>query len=206
MIIVIDSKGEEQSWSWLTEKYGKLDCLPSYAPNYFELTKVVETEGNQVLKVHVKDMDGAPMSVMVVLTYPSLGEPSTDLADLTVGDPAVNQWSLRGLAAFTDSSTGSYDFGLGADSYITDPAKGGPYNVWIYHNQYGSDCLSCIGWLPWSNHVGPCDLTFELSGSDYEDPDVDEVSYDALIIVDAINKLTAAIDRIRVEGIRTGQV
>lgn len=189
---VYDYTGRERDWKYLTDTYGNLQHLLGKQPG-FNLIQVNETEGPTEMKVQVLDENGIPVRVMVVLTWPELANPAADLPDLTQGDPAVNQWTTRGIAQFTDGN-GFTGFGLGSQSWVKDLAAGGPYHVWIFHNAFGSDCLSRIGWLGGTNHRGPCFLTFRLNkGTTPPDPDDDGDATDELA---ALNDILAEIRKL----------
>lgn len=168
---IYDLNGTPRDWSWLREKYGRLEHLAVDPAPAFRLVEIREggggaqaagVEAAALMKVRVLDAHGAPMQALVIMTYPSLTAPSSALPDLMGADLAASQWSARGAAQFTDAASGVTGFGLGADSWIKDKAAGGPYHVWVFHPQYHSDCLSWIGWLGGTDHVGPTDLTFQL--------------------------------------------
>lgn len=159
---ILDSNGTARDWAWLTGKYGRLEHRQGESYPRYALVRVQETLGPANLKLRVLDENGRPAGVLAILTYPSLAAPADDLPDITHGDPPKSQWATRGAAQFTDGLTGLTGFGLGANSWIKDLAAGGPYHAWLFHTAYASDCLSWIGWLGGTDHMGPCDLTFQL--------------------------------------------
>lgn len=159
-VAVYDTGGVKRDSPWLLSKYGRVEIKESSQKHRYKLVRIEETVGPAILKVRVLDKSGAPASVMVVETYPDLGAPSGDLQDLTRGDKALDQWSNRGVPQFTDGS-GYTGFGLGADSWIKSFSVGGPYHVWLFHTAIGSDCISWLGWLGGTDHMGPMSLVFQ---------------------------------------------
>jgi hypothetical protein len=168
---VFDVDGSEKNWAWLTGTYGRIERLRATGFPRFELVRIERTIGPANLKVKVQDDKGAPMGVLVAMTYPDPRNP-WDQLPLFTGDPAKSMWSNRGALQFTDGMTGLTGFGLGGDSWIKDPAAGGPYHAWVYHNGIYSDCISWIGWKLFTDHDGPCSVTFQLvtSGGGPVDP------------------------------------
>lgn len=175
---IYDKSGNRRDWAWLTAKYGALDVLASKHPDraHFDLAEIRETTGITNLFVQVLTEEGRPWDgILVVLTWPDIANPAADLPDLTRGDAAVDQWSPRGVAQFT-ANGGATGFGLGSQSWIKGSPATGPYNVWIFHKDLGSDAFVRFGWLGGTDHDGPCRLTFQLTqpgangGGDGEQP------------------------------------
>ena len=116
-------------------------------------------EGPQTLMVSLQDENGAPHSGQpVVLSWPSLAEPSQDMPVIPTGSKSC--YTSRGVIQRTEN--GCTGFGLGGGSYISNPAVGGPYSVFVLSPSTYSDCLTGTGWLGGTNHMGPCRLTFRI--------------------------------------------
>ena len=78
--------------------------------------------------VSLQDENGAPHSGQpVVLSWPSLAQPSQDLPFIPAGSKSC--YTSRGVIQRTEN--GCTGFGLGGGSYISDPAVGGPYSVFV---------------------------------------------------------------------------
>lgn len=157
---VYDEFAKKQTWQWLQDKYGRVDHYPLTGRRY-ACARVQEQNGPANLLVRVLDMQGNPKAnSLVIMTYPNLANPADFLPDLTKGDIAPKMWSVRGSAQFTDNN-GYTAFGLGKDSWITDKSVGGPYYAWIFDKDMASDCIGRIGWLPFTNHLGPTSIVFQ---------------------------------------------
>jgi hypothetical protein len=169
---IFDEKYIERDWAWLTARFGRLEILkPESTGPRFVLKTIRVTTGNAVLKIGVLDENSQPIGgIMAVNTYPTLQSPSVNTPDLTTADAAAQQWSKRGDANFTQPVTGVVGFGLGENSWIQNFAVGGPYHAWLFHTKYPSECLSWIGWIGGTDHIGPCDLTFQLELGEEELP------------------------------------
>ena len=155
--VVLDLNGTIRDWAWLRAKYGNVSYLEAAQYPKFQLIKVEEMEGPQTLMVSLQDENGAPHSGQpVVLSWPSLAQPSQDLPAIPAGSKSC--YTSRGVIQRTEN--GCTGFGLGGGSYISNPAVGGPYSVFVLSPSTYSDCLTGTGWLGGTNHMGPCRLTF----------------------------------------------
>jgi hypothetical protein len=157
--VVIDLNGTERDWAWLRAKYGNVTYLEAAQYPKFQLIKVEETEGPAIMMVSLLNESGAPHSGQpVVLSWPSLAAPSQDIPAIPVGSKSC--YTSRGVIQKTEN--GCTGFGLGGGSYISNPAVGGPYSVFVLSPSVFSDCLTGTGWLGGTNHMGPCRLTFRI--------------------------------------------
>ena len=157
--VVLDLNGTMRDWAWLRAKYGNVSYLEAAGYPKFQLIKVEEMEGPQTMMVSLQDENGAPHSGQpVVLSWPSLAQPSQDIPVIPAGSKSC--YTSRGVIQRTEN--GCTGFGLGGGSYISDPAVGGPYSVFVLSPSTYSDCLTGTGWLGGTNHMGPCRLTFRI--------------------------------------------
>ena len=127
--VVLDLNGTIRDWAWLRAKYGNVSYLEAAGYPKFQLIKVEEMEGPQTMIVNVEAENGSPHSGQpVALSWPSLaatfaGSPGRFRADRSPATPS------RGVIQRTEN--GCTGFGLGGGSYISDPAVGGPYSVFV---------------------------------------------------------------------------
>jgi hypothetical protein len=157
--VVLDLNGTVRDWAWLRAKYGNVTYLEAAQYPKFQLSKVEEMEGPQTLIVNLEAENGTPHSGQpVVLSWPSLAQPSQDIPAIPAGSKSC--YTSRGVIQRTEN--GCTGFGLGGGSYISDPATGGPYSVFVLSPSTFSDCLTGTGWLGGTNHMGPCRLTFRI--------------------------------------------
>ena len=157
--VVLDLNGTIRDWAWLRAKYGNVSYLEAAQYPKFQLIKVEEMEGPQTLIVNLEAENGTPHSGQpVALSWPSLAAPSQDLPVIPAGSKSC--YTSRGVIQKTEN--GCTGFGLGGGSYISNPAVGGPYSVFVLSPSTYSDCLTGTGWLALTNHMGPCRLTFRI--------------------------------------------
>jgi hypothetical protein len=157
--VVLDLNGIKRDWTWLRAKYGNVSYLEAAGYPKFQLSKAEEMEGQAIMMVSLEDENGAPHSGQpVVLSWPSLAQPSADLAAIPAGSKSC--YTSRGVIQRTEN--GCTGFGLGGGSYISNPVAGGPYSVFVLSPSTYSDCLTGTGWLGGTNHMGPCRLTFRI--------------------------------------------
>ena len=157
--VVLDLNGTVRDWAWLRAKYGNVTYLEAAQYPKFQLSKVEEMEGPQTLIVNLEAENGTPHSGQpVALSWPSLAEPSQDIPAIPAGSKSC--YTSRGVIQRTEN--GCTGFGLGGGSYISNPAVGGPYSVFVLSPSTFSDCLTGTGWLGGTNHMGPCRLTFRI--------------------------------------------
>ena len=190
--VVLDLNGNMRDWAWLRAKYGNVSYLEADGYPKFQLIKVEEMEGPQTMLVSLQDENGAPHSGQpVVLSWPSLLQPSQDLPYLPAGSKSC--YTLRGVVQRTEN--GCTGFGLGGGSYISDPATGGPYSVFVLSPSTYSDCLTGTGWLGGTNHMGPCRLTFRIVPAGVTpDPDPEPGTDDNLLGV--VRRIAVALERL----------
>lgn len=165
---VVDLTGAVRDWGWLTARYGRLVVRPAPMGRLgwcYRLVEVRECAGLPVLRVRVEDAEGQAMPAMVALTWPELERPAGDLPRV-----GAEGWAERAVLQRAGPN-GWAEFGLGRDSWIADPAVGGPYHVWVQSEAYDSDCLSWAGWLPTTDYQGPMSLTFRLCEAQSEPAD-----------------------------------
>ena len=169
--VVLDLNGTVRDWAWLRAKYGNVTYLEAAGYPKFQLIKVEEMEGPQTLIVNTEAENGSPHSGQpVALSWPSLAGPSQDLPVIPAGSKSC--YTSRGVIQRTEN--GCTGFGLGGGSYISNPAVGGPYSVFVLSPSTYSDCLTGTGWLGGTNHMGPCRLTFRIVPAGVTpDPDPD---------------------------------
>jgi hypothetical protein len=146
MTRIFDVNGDEKSLAWLAETYDGCTVLPCATTGYREkwtLAAVYCTEGPAVIKIETRRGAAIGADQPVVVTWPSLADPSSELSLL----PAYpHNWAARGVAQRTNSA-GVVGFGLGS-SY-------GPlYHVWVLSTA-PSDCLSGTGMKGGTEHRGP---------------------------------------------------
>ena len=100
-------------------------------------------------------------------------------------------------AVIQRTENGCTGFGLGGGSYISDPAAGGPYSVFVLSPSTFSDCLTGTGWLGGTNHLGPCRLTFRLAPAGVTpDPDPEPGGDDDLDSL--VHRIAVADERIAI--------
>ena len=157
--VVLDLSGTVRDWAWLRAKYGNVCYLEAAGYPKFQLIKVEEMEGPQTMIVNTEAENGSPHSGQpVALSWPSLAGPSQDLPVIPAGSKSC--YTSRAVVQRTEN--GCTGFGLGGGSYISNPAVGGPYSVFVLSPSTYSDCLTGTGWLGGTNHMGPCRLTFRI--------------------------------------------
>ena len=157
--VVLDLNGTMRDWAWLRAKYGNVSYLEAAGYPKFQLIKVEEMEGPQTMIVNSEDENGAPHSGQpVVLSWPSLVAAVAGSARHSRGIEVL----LHSRGVIQRTENGCTGFGLGGGSYISDPAVGGPYSVFVLSPSTYSDCLTGTGWLGGTNHMGPCRLTFRI--------------------------------------------
>jgi hypothetical protein len=162
------------------------------------LIKVEEMEGPQTLIVNTEAENGSPHSGQpVALSWPSLAGPSQDLPVIPAGSKSC--YTSRAVVQRTEN--GCTGFGLGGGSYISNPAVGGPYSVFVLSPSTYSDCLTGTGWLGGTNHMGPCRLTFRIvpaAGGDPEPEPGGDDDLDFLVhrIAVASERTAAALERL----------
>ena len=84
--MVLDLNGTMRDWAWLRAKYGDVSYLEAAQYPKFQLIKVEEMEGPQAMMVNLEAENGAPHSGQpVVLSWPSLAEPSADIPAIPAG-------------------------------------------------------------------------------------------------------------------------
>jgi len=134
---VYDIDGAERDLQWLRDAWDGCEVLPAKIPagttEYWQLAAVYCTTGPAVFKVEARRNNMPAYDQPVVLTWPDLGSPSSELPSLPAN---THNWSTRGVIQRT-SGSGITGFGLGS-SY-------GPwYHSWVLSNA-PSDCLSRTG-------------------------------------------------------------
>ena len=88
--VVLDLNGTMRDWAWLRAKYGNITYLEAAGYPKFQLSKVEEMEGQATMMVSLQDENGAPHSGQsVVLSWPSLAQPSADLAAIPAGSKSL---------------------------------------------------------------------------------------------------------------------
>ena len=191
--VVLDLNGTVRDWAWLRAKYGNVSYLEAAGYPKFQLSKVEEMEGPQTLMVSLLDENGAPHSGQpVALSWPSLTGPSQDLPVIPTGSKSC--YTSRAVIQRTEN--GCTGFGLGGGSYISNPAVGGPYSVFVLSPSTYSDCLTGTGWLGGSNHMGPCRLTFRIVAAGVApepDPEPEPGADDDLVAV--VGRVVATLER-----------
>ena len=189
--VVLDLNGTMRDWAWLRAKYGNVSYLEADGYPKFQLIKVEEMEGPQTMMVSLQDENGAPHSGQpVVLSWPSLLQPSQDLPFIPAGSKSC--YTLRGVVQRTEN--GCTGFGLGGGSYISDPAMGGPYSVFVLSPSTYSDCLTGTGWLGGTNHMGPCRLTFRIVAAGVAPEPEPEPGADGDVLV-KLDRMIAILER-----------
>ncbi len=162
MTRVFDVDGTERSLAWLAQQYD--GCHPEYAAGkinlagfarYFALVAIYVTEGPAVCKVEIRGETGEKLRHPACLSWPSLAAPDPGLADLS-GSGAPVLWTRRGVAQFTETSTGVTGFGLG-------PSFGPLYQAWVISPSAPSDCLVGAGMKGGTDHRGPLFGVFQLT-------------------------------------------
>jgi len=195
--VVVALDGGVHDWAWLRAKYGDVDVIAAAEYPKFELVKVEELDGQAVLMVHLLNEYGIPHSGQpVCLSWPSLAAPSPNIPAIPAGSKSC--YTTRGVIQKTEN--GQTGFGLSGGSYYSPPG-GGPYSVFVLSPSTYSDCITGVGWLGGTNHLGPCRLTFQIvtAGAQPDpnpDPQPDPVpSGDVLAVLtriaDALEKLAA---------------
>jgi hypothetical protein len=196
--VVLDLSGTVRDWAWLRAKYGNVSYLEAAGYPKFQLIKVEEMEGPQTLIVNTEAENGSPHSGQpVALSWPSLAGPSQDLPVIPAGSKSC--YTSRAVVQRTEN--GCTGFGLGGGSYISNPAVGGPYSVFVLSPSTYSDCLTGTGWLGGTNHMGPCRLTFRIvpaAGGDPEPEPGGDDDLDFLVhrIAVASERTAAALERL----------
>ena len=189
--VVLDLNGTMRDWAWLRAKYGNVSYLEAAGYPKFQLIKVEEMEGPQTMMVSLQDENGAPHSGQpVVLSWPSLLQPSQDLPVIPAGSKSC--YTFRGVIQRTEN--GCTGFGLGGGSYISDPATGGPYSVFVLSPSTYSDCLTGTGWLGGTNHMGPCRLTFRIVAAGVAPEPEPEPGADGDVLV-KLDRMIAILER-----------
>jgi hypothetical protein len=189
--VVLDLNGVIRDWAWLRAKYGNVTYLEATQYPKFRLIKVEEMEGPAIMMVTLFDEAGVPYSGQsVALSWPSLAQPSADLPVIPAGSKSC--YTGRGVIQKTEN--GCTGFGLGGGSYISNPAAGGPYSVFVLSPSTYSDCLTGTGWLGGTNHMGPCRLTFQsVPAGGGPEPEPEPGADDELIVV--VGRMVVALER-----------
>jgi hypothetical protein len=169
MTKVYDVGGAERDLAWLAANYD--GCHPEYVKDKmnvsgyshtFRLVAIYCTEGPATAKGEIRDANGQPKSGnFVVLSWPSLANPSGDLPDLT-GSGAPYVWTARGVAQATDGG-GMTGFGLGQ-------AYGPLYQMWVLSPSTPSDCLVATGMKGGTVHRGPLHAVFAYTPTGVNPP------------------------------------
>ena len=157
--VVLDLNGTVRDWAWLRAKYGNITYLEAAGYPKFQLIKVEEMEGPQTLIVNTEAENGSPHSGQpVVLSWPSLAQPSQDLPVIPAGSQSC--YTSRGV--IQKSENGCTGFGLGGGGYSV-------IRLWV--GRTACSCYFALDVLRLSdghglagrpNHMGPCRLTFRI--------------------------------------------
>ncbi len=144
---VFDLYGNEQTLEWLAANWDGCEVLPARIPpgatEYWRLAEVHCTTGNVVVAVSARRGNLPAVQQPVVMTYPNLANPSTELVTLPANP---NNWAPRGNVQRTNSN-GLYEYELGRTF--------GPfYHAWVLSSA-PSDCLSKTGMMGGTDHQGP---------------------------------------------------
>lgn len=156
---VYDKNGTLRDLAWLKAKYGNLDVIPGAGSPVFRLVEIRETEGPTMLKVRLLNERGMPHAEQPVALWWDKQDPPP-LPDLTESHSKTLP-KTRGAWQRTDAS-GYTGFGLGGGSFIKDPAEGGPHWLWVISPSTYSDTFARFGWLNFTNHMGPMELTYQI--------------------------------------------
>ena len=154
--VVLDLNGTIRDWGWLHAKSGNVTYLEAAGYPKFQLIKVEEMEGPQTLIVNAGLRTAHRTAVSRCVTSPSLTGPSQDLPVIPTGSKSC--YTSHGVIQRTEN--GCTGFGLGGGSYISNPAVGGPYSVFVLSPSTYSDCRQArVGWRYESHGAVPADLS-----------------------------------------------
>jgi len=147
MTRVFDINSQEQDLDWLAARYDGctvLEADTAGASEVWRLQAVFCTTGPALFKFETRNKAGAAADNQpVVLSWPSLSNPSLDLEDLTAYE---YRWVDRGKVHRTNMN-GVFGFGLGSN-------YGPLYHAWVLSGA-PSDCLTGTGMKGGTNHEGP---------------------------------------------------
>lgn len=199
-LTVYFADGSEGDLARLQREYGAgIRVLRSSSAHAFRLRKInILTTGEVNLRVWVIGKDGKPVvGQAVTYTFPDLDNPDANLPAL--GESVASRWAARGvLNKNRTDGAGKVEFQLGDQSWIKDGR--GPYAVFAISPTISSDCIDGIGWIPFTEHYGPCELFFyEEDAADDprplpgDDTDDDEEPTDA---GNALERIAIALERL----------
>ena len=151
---IYDIDGTPRTAAWLAAAYDGCYVLPANtagASEYWRLAAVYCTTGPAVLKAEARRGTTPAANQPIVLSWPSLAEPSEHLLPLP---PSPHNWATRGVIQRTEAS-GVTGFGLGSTF--------GPfYSTWVL-SSVPSDCLTKTGMKGSTEHAGPLHAVFVLT-------------------------------------------
>ena len=151
---IYDIDGTPRTAAWLAAAYDGCYVLPANtagASEYWRLAAVYCTTGPAVLKAEARRGVTPAANQPIVLSWPSLAEPSEHLLPLP---PSPHNWSERGVIQRTEAS-GVTGFGLGS-------TYGPFYSTWVLSSA-PSDCLTKTGMKGSTEHAGPLHAVFILT-------------------------------------------
>ena len=159
---IFDIDGTPRTLAWLAATYDGCHVLPANtagASEYWRLAAVYCTTGPATLKAEARRGTIPAANQPIVLSWPSLAEPSPDLDALPA---SPNNWTTRGVVQRTEAS-GVVGFGLGS-------TYGPFYSCWVLSSA-PSDCLTKTGMKGSTEHAGPLHAVFVLTPVGMPDPD-----------------------------------
>lgn len=116
---VFDNAGNEQTWDWLTAKYGDVQIQQPDADSYFKVIEIHERHADSAFIAKVLNADGTPKFGKTVLFY-------WDTAPAAPG----SGWLEQGVGGVTNEN-GDVGFGMGSGAWYTPPEQG-PHKAWLF--------------------------------------------------------------------------
>lgn len=181
---VFDIDGSEKDLAWLAATWDGCEvicaAIPEGCTEYWRLAEIHCTTGNVVLAVSARRGNLPAVGQPVVMTYPNLTNPSTELPTLP-SNP--HNWSQRGDVKRTNSN-GIYEYELG-------PTFGPFYYAWIM-SSVPSDGLGKTGMMGGTDHHGPLHGIWVLTPVGAPDPDLDPTGD----VVERLTRIETKMDKL----------